>query len=286
MAEIAPPPKAPERVQPPAPKPPEPQLSKKPEDVARRKAAHATLEKIAAGTPVAEALTPQAEQLPSHESMSALLAEANTILLDLKDLRLWVNAIATQAKDTPLGNEVRADALRNILTMESTSLPPEQATQLTGLQEKIKALNLPPATPETSALLTLMTSYNESHPASPIPADIVDAVKTGKREAAASVAQLLQTNNELAQIAWKDITGVDGFTKLTPSPTIMLDLAGIPKTPENLQKAQELFGVTATQAKDQGDFAQQAFMGMMYGALALQFFSQVALGEQGSGGGH
>ncbi len=252
----------------------------------RTKEARGTLEKIAQGTPVLEATAaPAIEALPSREAATALLSEANSILLDLKDVRLLVNSIATQAADTPLGNELRIDALRVIAGMETEGLPPAPAAQLIELQGKINDLHLPPAIPEASALIPIIEGYNATHQDKPLPADIVLSIKKGERAVAPSVAQLLQTNNDLAAATWKELTGIDGFTKLSPSPSVMLDLSGLPKTPENMKKANDMFGEIKKINKPPSDFGDKAIMGIVYAATGLQAFIQIAMPEASSGGG-
>ncbi len=248
--------------------------------------ARKTLEDIAAGTPVAEA-TKQMENTPSRETVSALLTEANTLLLELRDMRLLMTSLATQAADSPLGNEVRLDALRNLQTMDTRGLPPEQAAQVTLFQDKIKALKLPDAKPDTSSALPLIARYNETHPDSPVPPEVIEQIQSGKREAAETVAQMLQTNDDLAAMTWKELTGVEGFTRLTPTPGTMLDLAGIPKTDENMKKASEIFSSASQAMKEQGpSFKDQAMAGIMYGALAIMFLSQLTTGGEQGGGHH
>lgn len=254
----------------------------------RKKEARGTLEQIAKGVPVLEATAaPAVEALPSRETTQAILAEANAILLDLKDMRLLVNAIATQAADTPLGNELQMDALRAITAMETEGIPSESAAKLVELQNKIKDLNLPPAIPEASALIPVVDAYNAMHQDKPLPADIVAGIKKGDRAIAPSVAQMLQTNNDLAALTWKEITGIDGFTKLSPSPSVILDLSGIPKTPENMKKANDMFADIKKMNKPPSDFADKAIMGMVYAATGLQAFIQIATPEAAEhGGGH
>jgi hypothetical protein len=263
--------------------PPEKAQQSKPTTEQPTGASRKTLEAIAAGKPVAEATKP-VENLPNRETVTALLNEANILLLDTKDMRLLTNGLATQAADTPLGNEVRLDALRTLTTVDGTGLQPDLANQLTQLQEKIAALKLPEPKPEASATLTLLTQFNEQHPENAIPADVLEAVKTGKRDASSTIAQMLQTNPDLAQMTWKELTGVEGFGGLTPSPEVMLDLAGIPKSPENVQKALEIFGVVKPM-KEPSQLGEKLYMGAMYGALFIMFFTQLATGEQ-QGGGH
>lgn len=248
--------------------------------------ARSTLEEIAAGTPVAEA-TKQMEHTPSREAVTALLSEANLLLLELRDMRLLMSSLATQAADSPMGNEVRLDALRSLRNIDTQGFPPEQAAQITLLQDKITALKLPDPVPENSAVLPLISRYNETHPDSQVPAQVIDQIRTGKREATETVAQLLQSNDDLAQMTWKELTGVDGFTTLRPTPGVMLDLAGIPKTDENMKKAAEIFSVATGGMKEPPPgFKEQAMMGAMYGALAIMFVSQLATGGEQGGGHH
>lgn len=244
--------------------------------------ARRTLEEIASGKSVIEATKPQ-ENLPSREAVTALLNEGNILLLDTKDMRLWTNAVATQAADTPLGNEVRMTALKSMLSIKTDGLPPEQANQMTELQAKIKSLNLPDKKPEDSAVVSVITSYNEAHPDSPVPQEVIDRIKSGHLESSEAVATLLQSNPDLAKATWKELTGVEDFSGLNPSPEAMLDLAGIPKSPENVAKAQEIFG-SVKQMKEPGIMWDGFAMNFMYFALFLQFFNAIALGE--SGGGH
>ena len=234
----------------------------------------------------AESATHPVEAMPSRESVDAILSEANGILLELRDMRLLVNAVATQAADTPLGNEVRLDALRSLEHMNTIGLPPDQAAQLNALQEKIKAFHLPQPKPEDSATLTLLTRYNIAHPDTPVPNDVLDKIRSGDKTAAESVAQMLQTNHDLSEMTWKELTGQEGFSKLNLSPGIVLDLAGLPRTKENEKKAAELFGVPKQMKEPGPTLKEQLYNGAMYGALYFMFFTQIAYGEGGGGGAH
>lgn len=287
MTEVAAPLKQPEAAPlaatPPAERPPTPKSA----DSARRKSARGTLEQIANGVPVAEATAPKTEALPDNETMRALLEEGNAILLELKDARLVANAIATQAADTPLGKEVQADALRNLLAMSAEGLPPEQQVKLLEFQNKIKDLTLPQPKPSESAVLGILTSYNDLHPDKAIPAQVIDAVRSGEKGAATTVSQMMQTNNELAQMVWKDLTGQDNMTSLNLSrPGIILDLAGLPQTEENKKKIADMFQAikTGTMNLPHAAIGEQVYMGIMYLMLGIVAFSQIALGEGGSGG--
>lgn len=278
MPEIIPQPKP--EAKPPAPLPKEAPKSEKPAK-APEGTPRATLERIAKGTPVLEATAAPAETLPNRETVDGILAEANSILLELKDMRLLVNAVATQAADTPLGNEIRLDALRSIEKMNTIGLPPDQAAQLNALQEQIKAMNLPPSSNETT--LALLTKYNEQYPEQKVPEPVMEKIRNGDKTAAESVAQMLQTNNDLAALTWKELTDTEGFTKLNLSPGIVLDIAGLPRTKKNEEKAAELFGAMKPLKEPPPGFKEQLAAGAMYGALAIMFFSQVALGQEGGG---
>lgn len=245
-----------------------------------------TLEDIAAGKPVAEAVAPKVEQtpLPDREVVSQLLAEANTLLLELKDLRILMAAVATQGADTPLGNQMRIDTLRMISSMTNENMPPESVVKLAELQKKIGDLKLPPVKPEDSQLLQTISQYNEKHPDKAVPAEILDQLKSGKVEAPQIAAQVLQSNTELAAEVWKGITGQENFTGFDPTPENILALTQLDPTPENLEKMKAVFG-SAKQAKESFDFVGKVVPGIMMGALAIMFITQISGIEQGGGGG-
>lgn len=250
-------------------------------------AARKTLEDIAAGKPVSEAVAPKVEQapLPDREVVSQLLAEANSLLLDLKDLRILMAAVATQGADTPLGNEMRIDTLRMISGMSNENMPPESVVKLAELQKKIGDLKLGPVKPEDSQLIQTISHYNEAHPDKAVPAEILDQLKTGKVEASQVASQLLQSNTELAAEVWKDITGQENFTGFNPTPENILALTQLEPTPENLAKMQAVFG-SAKQAKESFDFVGKVIPGIMMGALAIMFITQISGIEQGGGAQH
>lgn len=249
-------------------------------------AARKTLEDIAAGKPVSEAVAPKVEQapLPDREVVSQLLAEANSLLLDLKDLRILMAAVATQGADTPLGNEMRIDTLRMISGMSNENMPPESVVKLAELQKKIGDLKLGPVKPEDSQLIQTISHYNEAHPDKAVPAEILDQLKTGKVEASQVASQLLQSNTELAAEVWKDITGQENFTGFNPTPENILALTQLEPTPENLAKMQAVFG-SAKQAKESFDFVGKVIPGIMMGALAIMFITQISGIDTGAGGG-
>ncbi len=251
-------------------------------------ASRKTLEDIAAGKPVAEAIAPKVEQvpLPDREVVSQLLAEANSLLLDLKDLRILMAAVAAQGADTPLGNEMRVDTLRMISAMRNENMPPESVVKLAELQKKIGDLKLPPAKPEESQLLQTISKYNEAHPDKVVPAEVLDQLKSGQVEAPQMAAQLLQSNTELAAEVWKGLTGQENFTGFNPTPENILALTQLDPTPENLEKMKAVFG-TAKQAKESFDFVGKVIPGMMMGALAIMFITQISgIDQSGGGGGH
>lgn len=279
--------------------------------------ARATLEKIAAGVPVAEAttpaeapktppeapyaaktatapaevaapaqaqLTPEATQeaLPNREEVTKLLGEANALLLELRDFRLLVTAVATQAVDTPLGSQMRAEALRMLGEMKLEGLPAEPRARLTSLQEKIKALNLPAVKPEESALLTLVNKHNELNPDQKVPEAVVEKIKAGKLEVAPAVADLLHTNSPFSQAVWKELTGREGFSELPVTADNILALSGLPPTPENTQAISEMFGKAKTM-KEKASVMGMLLPGLMVGAMGFMFLSQLASSPEGGG---
>ena len=270
----------------PAPPKEKPVVDAKETKPASKGGARKTLEDIAAGKPVAEAVAPKVEQvpLPDREVVSQLLSEANSLLLDLKDLRILMAAVATQGADTPLGNELRVDTLRMISGMSNENMAPESVVKLAELQKKIGDLKLGPVKPEESQLIQTISHYNEAHPDKSVPAEILDQLKSGKVEASQIASQLLQSNTELAAEVWKGITGQENFTGFNPTPENILALTQLDPTPENLEKMKAVFG-TAKQAKESFDFVGKVIPGIMMGALAIMFITQISGIEQGGGGG-
>jgi hypothetical protein len=253
--------------------------------------ARKTLEDIAAGKPVAEALAPQVEAapLPDHEAMSPLLNEANSLLLELKDMRVLLSALATQAADTPMGNEMRADTLRMIANMSNENMAPESVVKLAALQKQIQDLNLPDANPANSQLLQTIQQYNESHPQTAVPAEITDKLASGAADSAQVTAQLLQSNTELAAQVWKGITGQEGFAGLNPTPDNILSLTQMEKTPENMAKMEAIFGTikSAVSSVDRGaDMLGKIGSTYMMGAMGIMFVTQIAQIEGAGSGGH
>ncbi len=249
--------------------------------------ARKTLEDIAAGKPVAEAVAPKVEQapLPDREVVSQLLSEANSLLLDLKDLRILMAAVATQGADTPLGNEMRVDTLRMISGMSNENMPPDSVVKLAELQKKIGDLKLGEVKPEDSQLIQTISHYNEAHPDKAVPTELLDQLKSGKVEAPQMAAQLLQSNTDLAAEVWKGITGQENFTGFNPTPENILALTQLDPTPENLEKMKAVFG-TGKQAKESFDFVGKVIPGIMMGALAIMFITQISGIEQGGGAQH
>jgi len=269
--------------------PPKEQSAEKPATAPGQVSARGQLEAIAKGTPVAEATAPKTEEapLPDREKVNELLDECNKLLLELRDKRLVLTSLASQAANTPLGNEMRIDTLRMISKMSNEDMPPDAVIKLDALQKQITDLKLPDAKPDQSALLPIITAYNTAHPDKAVPPQVVDQIKSGNRDAASTVAQFLQTTPDLAQPVWKELTGVEGFNGLQLTPNNLLELAKLPTTPENLAKAKEMFGtISKMSAKEQTSFKEAFMPTLMLGALGLMFFTQITGQEGGGGGGH
>lgn len=249
--------------------------------------AHKKLEDIAAGKPLAEVFSPQTEQapLPDREVVSQILTEANSLLLDLKDMRILLAAVATQAADTPMGNEMRIDVLRMIVNMSNEHMAPESVVKLAQIQKKISDLHLPEANPEQSQLLQTISQYNEAHPDKAVPSEILDQLKTGKVESSRLAAQVLQSNTELAAQVWKEITGQENFSGFHPTPENILALTEMDTTPDNLKKMNAIFGAIK-QAKEPVDMMGKIVPTMMIGMMGIMFITQIGGVDQGGGGGH
>lgn len=240
------------------------------------------LEDIAAGKPVLEAV---AEQTISHEHATQLLNEANALLLDMKDLRLLVSSLATQAADTPLGNQMQMESLRMLKELSPETIPLDLVPRLTALQLKLNALPIQHANPENNPLISTIQQYNVTHPDSRVSEELLSQIQSGDVKSPELVAQILQSNQPLAQIVWKELTGQPNFKGFAPTKEIMLDLAGFEHSPANLEKAQAIVDQTLP-LKEKPDMVSQLMSGALVGALTIMFVSQMAAPEGQQQGGH
>lgn len=266
--------------------------SKEPENVTSQQDASPSLPTESA-TDTSKSMKPDAdapkttETQPKldREKITEVLTQANSLLLDSRDPRILISAIATQCADTPLGNETRIGTLKMIEKMSNADMSPTAVIQLDAVKKQIADLKLPDINPAESALIPIITRYNEAHPDKAVPTEVIDQIKTGNRDAAHTTAQLLQTDTQLAGDVWKDLTGVEGFTGLHPTPENIIDLAGLPATNENIAKANEIFGKVAVMSpQEQISFGEALQKVAMAGGLLLMFFTQI-ISDKG-GGGH
>lgn len=233
--------------------------------------------------------TPKTAETPiklDQEKITEALSQANSLLLDTRDPRILISAIATRCVDTPLGNETRIGTLKMIEKMSNADMSPTAVIQLDAVKKQIADLKLPDINPAESALIPVITRYNEAHPDKAVPTEVINQIKSGNRDAGSTVAQLLQTDTQLAGDVWKELTGIEGFTGLQHiEPGHILDLAGIPQTKENVAKANEIFGkVAAMPLKEEISFGEGLQKTVMAGGLLLMFFTQI-ISDKG-GGGH
>ena len=221
----------------------------------------AKLEHIAEGN-IAEAFAaPQENPLPSREVTQQLLTEANQALLDAQDARLLFSAIATQAADTPLGNQMRIDTLRML-------------GDFAPMQEKIKALNLPADDPTNNALIQTIQQYNEKYPTNAVPLENLTAL---------TLADLLQTDTKLAGAVWEGITGQAGLTGFHLEPKRILQIAELDITQKNMENAKALFTPMQEWKQPPASFMEKFTPTLMIGAMGIMFITQMATGEQQSG---
>ncbi len=240
------------------------------------------LEDIAAGKPVLETV---AEQTVRREQAMQLLNEANALLLDMKDLRLLVSSIATQAADTPLGKEMQMETLRMLKEIPVDGVSPDLALRLTALQTKLTALPIPDANPLDNPLISTIQQFNITHPDSRVPEELLSQIQSGDVKSPELIAQILQSNQPLAQIVWKELTGKEEFKGFNPQPDIMLKLAGIEVNDENMKKAKAIFA-SALPIKEKPDLTGKLMSGALVGALTVMFVSQMAAPEGQQQGGH
>lgn len=239
------------------------------------------LEEIAAGKPVLDTV---AEQTITKEQATQLLNEANALLLDMKDMRLLISSLATQAIDTPLGNHLQMETLLMLKNIRPDSLSPELAPRLIALQTKLNELPLKTPNPADNPLITTIQHYNITHPDSRVPEELLAKIQSSDVKSPELVTQILESNQPLAQVVWQELTGKPDFKGFTPTPELMLDLSGFPHTKENLEKAQAILPASMP-LKEKSDMIGKLMSGVLVGALGIQFVSQMAAPE-GQQSGH
>ena len=245
--------------------------------VARKK-----LEDIAAGKPVLDVVSSENPAI-SKEMAMQLLKEANALLLDMKDLRLFISSLATQSADTPLGDQMRMEALIMLKEIAPDSVDPQLAPRLAALQEKLSALPLSKANPAENPLVSIIQEYNISHPHQRVPEELLAKIQSGDVKSSEILVKILESNKPLAQVVWKEMTNdPNEFKGFNPQPDTMLELAGLPLTKENMKKAEAIFA-SSLPLKEKPNMVSTIMSGVVSGALLLMFVSQMASSDQQQG---
>lgn len=239
------------------------------------------LQDIADGKPVLDIVSPENSTI-SKEVATQILKEANALLLDMKDLRLLISGLATQSADTPLGDQMRMETLVMLKEISPDSVDPQLVPRLAALQEKLSTLPITKANPAENPLVSIIQEYNISNPQQRVPEELLAKIQSGDVKSSEIIAKILESNQPLAQVVWKELTGKPDFKGFAPTKEIMLDLAEFSHTPENLKKAQEIVN-SALPLKEKPDMISKVMSGVISGALVLMFVSQMAGGDQQQG---
>lgn len=204
----------------PAEVPPKPNAPEAPPAPASPADARKTLEEIAAG--------------PEKEKMDKLLTQGAQLLLAADDPRVAIVAVARAAATTPLGTELRRDVLHMIAETDGESF--------SAIKKDIDALNLPKTDPAKSEFAKFLEDYSREHPDKAIDPSKIEALRTGKQNAAAIITQELQRDTGLAARLWDQLKGSDSHVPPNViSPEGLLAAAGLESTPENTAKARRLY---------------------------------------------
>lgn len=246
--------------------------------------ARETLKEIAAG--------PQPEKTvevdPNKEKMDTFLTQGAQLLLEADDPRVAIAAIARSTAPTPIGGELRRDVLTMISDMKGDKLPPGAQESLTKLQKDIKEMNLPKTDPARSEFAKFLEDYSREHPDKAIDPSKIEALRTGKQDAAATITQVLQTDTGLAASLWAQLKG--GGSNTPPNvatPEGLLQAAGLENTAENTQKARKLYEpkgphpVMKLLQEIKSDLPSIIMVTGMITMVVSQFIQQ-----EGGGGGH
>ncbi len=233
--------------------------------------ARAALETIA--KPQVEA-TPEVQENPR---VDGILTEASQMYLDAKDNRLLLTVLSRQTAGTPLGDELRRDTLEMI---RNSNLP-----GFDDLKKEIADMNLTKTDPAQSQLVSFLERFNVTHPGGEVPAELIEAVKTGKMESAPLVARALQENSALSEQLWTEMAGKDKPRPQLTTPDGLLGAAGLEKNDANRSRAEAM--LTPLKMKKDwnvnlGDMVPSVLGGMML----LSFVTQLAMTDSGQSQGH
>lgn len=199
-----------------------------PEKSPELKDARSVLQEIAAG--------------PEKEKMDVLLTQGAQLLLEANDPRVAIVAVARLTAQTAIGGELRRDVLTMMTDMKGDKLLPEAKASLTKLQQDIQDMKLPKTDPAKNEFAKFLEDYSREHPDKAIDPSKIEALRTGKQDAAATITQVLQTDTGLASALWGQLKGSDSHVPPNvATPEGLLQAAGLETTPENTAKARKLY---------------------------------------------
>lgn len=214
---------------------------------------------------------------PKTEQINQTLTNASQAFLNAGDRRVLLSALARQAGPTPLGNELRRDTLEMI---RNSDLPGFE-----NLKKEIADMNLPKTDPAQSQLVSFLERHNKTHPGGEVPAELIDAVKTGKMESAPLVARALQENSALSEQLWTELIGKDKPRPQLTTPDGLLGAAGLEKNDANRARVEAMFKPLRVKKEvniNLGDMVPSILGGMML----LSFVTQLAMTDSGQSQGH
>lgn len=105
-------------------------------------------------------VTREVEPLAKAE-MDKMFQEASSLLLELKDFRVYLTSLAQNLGDTPLAGEFRHNVLTMIKNLPAGEVPKEMAVRLKALQDKIPAGY---ASKRSTELLNFLTTNQKDFP--------------------------------------------------------------------------------------------------------------------------
>ena len=146
-------------------------------------------------------------------------------------------------------------------------------------------MNLTKTDPAQSQLVSFLERFNVTHPGGEVPAELIEAVKTGKMESAPLVARALQENSALSEQLWTEMAGKDKPRPQLTTPDGLLGAAGLEKNDANRSRAEAM--LTPLKMKKDwnvnlGDMVPSVLGGMML----LSFVTQLAMTDSGQSQGH
>ncbi len=221
------------------------------------------LEALAAGDMGALAETGESS-LP-REQVNELLTQTGEVLLEVKDTRVLLAALARASSDSRLGNALRRDSVRMIASLDPEMVPEALRPRLEELKTKSAPL-LARAGGKDSEFADFLSEYSQKNPDRAVPPGVIDSLRQGLVNTPELVAQAIGSDPTLKEALLTELGISQG--QLSKPEGVIASL-GLAATPETISQASFLFAPKASERPIQ----TMIFPSILAGGLTLMFLS-------------